>query len=119
MKCHQSPQTKHSHRLTELKKIEDKYNYNDISYPVACDDITVFEDNNNLMINVWKMEENGNIFLFNKGNVLNCKSGMINLLLILNKEGEGHYIYVKKLERMLHTTTCSKYEVSTSQRTDR
>ncbi len=62
MKYHQSPQAKHSHRLTNLKKVEDMYNYNDISYPVGSDDITNSEDNNKLMINVWKMEENGNIF---------------------------------------------------------
>ena len=62
MKYHQSEQSKNSHRLTELKKVDDKYDYSDISYPVACDDITIFEDNNKLMINVWKMEENGNIF---------------------------------------------------------
>ena len=66
MKYHQSEQSKHSHRLTELKKVKDNYNYSDISYPVACDDITIFEDNNNLMINVWKIEDNGNIFIFIK-----------------------------------------------------
>ena len=66
MKYHQSEQSKHSHRLTELKKVKDTYIYNDISYPVACDDITIFEDNNNLMINAWNMEENGNIFLLRK-----------------------------------------------------
>ena len=61
MKYHQSNQSKNSHRLTELKKVEDTYNYQDISYPVACDDIATFEDNNNLMINVWKIEDNGSI----------------------------------------------------------
>ena len=59
------------------------------------------------MFGRWKRE---NYILLRKGNVLNCKSGMINLLLITNEEGEGHYIYVKQLERMLHTTTCAYYK---------
>ncbi len=80
MNYHQSEHSNNSDRLTELNKTEDRYNYNDIPYHVACDDITFFEDNNNLMINVWKMEENGNIVLLREGNVLNCRSNIINLL---------------------------------------
>ena len=94
MKYHQSEQSKNSHRLTELKKVEDNYNYQDISYPVGCDDITTFEDNKNLMVNVWKMEDSCSIYMLRAGNVLNCRSGMINLLLITNDDGEGHYIYI-------------------------
>jgi hypothetical protein len=43
------------------------------------------------------------------GNVLYCKNEYINLLLITNDE-TGHYIYIKKLENLLHTITCSYYK---------
>ena len=46
------------------------------------------------MINVWKIEDSGSIDMIRAGNSLNCRSGMINLLLITNEEGEGHYIYI-------------------------
>jgi len=64
------------------------------------------------MINVWKMEDKGNIFASRKGDVLNCRAGKIHLVLITNEEGEGYslyiYIYVciSKVERLLHTATC-------------
>ena len=66
MKYHQSNQSNNSHRLTELKKVEDNYNYLDIPYPVACDDIATFEDNKNLMINVWNIEDSGSIYIYAK-----------------------------------------------------
>ncbi len=39
-----------------------------------------------------------------------CKTGMVNLLLIENEEGEAHYIYIKKLEHLLHTNTSGFYK---------
>ena len=86
-------------QINRIKKVEDNYNYQDISYPVACDDIATFEDNNNVMINVWKIEDSGSIYIYmlTAGNSLNCRSGVINLLLITNEEGEGHYIYIYKI----------------------
>ncbi len=93
-----------------MKKVEDKYKYQDISYPVACDDTTTFENNNNLMINALNIEESGSIYMLRAGNGLNCRSGMIHLLLITNDDVEGHYIYIKKLDRMLHTTTTTYYK---------
>ena len=62
------------------------------------------------MINVWEIEDSGSIYMLRHGNVLNCRSGMINLLLSTNDDGEGHYIYVKKIERMLHSPTCTFYK---------
>ncbi len=44
------------------------------------------------------------------GNVLHCREGMVNPLLVENEEGPAHYIYIKKLERMLHTGTSTYYK---------
>jgi len=46
------------------------------------------------MINVWKMEDKGNIFASRKGDVLNCRAGKIHLVLITNEEGEGYSLYI-------------------------
>jgi hypothetical protein len=35
---------------------------------------------------------------------------MVNLLLVENEAGEAHYIYIKKLERLLHTCTTGYYK---------
>ena len=36
---YQSNQTKHDHRLTALSKLEDKYDYSDVSFPISLTDI--------------------------------------------------------------------------------
>ena len=43
------------------------------------------------------------------GNVSYCKNDYINLLLITDKD-TGHYIYIKKLEHLLHSITHSQYK---------
>ena len=56
MLYHQSTQREKPHRITALQKVEDKYDYTDMSYPTTLDDIKNFEDNNKLMINVYMLE---------------------------------------------------------------
>ena len=53
MKYHRTEKKKHDDRITVLKKIEDKYNWTGLSFPVSFDDITLFEDLNNICINVY------------------------------------------------------------------
>ena len=43
MKYHQTEKLKNDHNITILNKIDDKYNYDDIEYPVNFDDIKQFE----------------------------------------------------------------------------
>jgi hypothetical protein len=40
-------QEKHSDRVTVLKKVEDKYNWEGVEFHACFDDITTFEENNN------------------------------------------------------------------------
>jgi hypothetical protein len=42
MKYHQSKQQKHDDRISVLKKIDDKFNYDGISCPTSFDDIFSF-----------------------------------------------------------------------------
>ena len=50
MKCHQSNKTKHDDRPSQLIKVKDEYDYSDISYPTAFNDISKFEEANKLCI---------------------------------------------------------------------
>ena len=71
----------------------------------------MFEDTNKLTINIWKVADDQKTYMHRPGNVLHCRGGMVNLLLVENEEeGEAHYIYIKKLERMLHTGTTGFYK---------
>ena len=74
--------------------MEDKYDWTDITFPISFDQITTFEENNKLTMNVWEIAEDGKTYLTRQGNVLRCQNGMVNLLLIENEEGQAHYICI-------------------------
>ena len=44
---------KNSDRITALDKIEDIYNYENISYPASFEDVKTFEELNNITINIF------------------------------------------------------------------
>ena len=50
MKYHQSQQVKHDDRITKLRQVNDKYNYDGISYPTTFEDIKHIENTNGLAI---------------------------------------------------------------------
>ena len=52
--------TKHSDRITVLKKVEDKYNYEGVNIPASFDDITTFENNNKICVNIFGYSEEKN-----------------------------------------------------------
>jgi hypothetical protein len=58
MKYHQSKKGKHDDRITVLKKVEDKFIYDGINYPTTFDDITRFEDLNEVSIFVYGIGKN-------------------------------------------------------------
>ncbi len=59
---------------------------------------------------MWKVGEDKKTYLHRPGNAIHCRGGMVNLLLVENEKGEAHYIYIKKLEHMLHTCTTKYYK---------
>ena len=105
---HQSNKLKHADRVSVLKKIEDKYNWSGINFPASFSDIQKFEDMNKICINVYGITDE-QVHPLYLGNVSYCKNEYINLLLITDDE-TGHYIYIKKLENLLNTVTCSYYK---------
>jgi hypothetical protein len=108
---HQSEKAKHSDRTTVLKKVEDKYNWEGVNFPASFDDITTFETNNKICVNIFGYsEDNKEINPNRSGHIPYIKNGNINLLLIKDEHDNGHYLYIKKLESLLHTTTAANYK---------
>ena len=50
MRYHQTEKSKHCDRLSVLRKVEDKYNYDGMQFPASCDDVTQFEENNKVCV---------------------------------------------------------------------
>ena len=57
MKYHQTEKGKHDDRITVLNKVDDKYKYDDIEFPVDSDGIKEFEKINKVCINVYSIEK--------------------------------------------------------------
>ena len=111
MLYHQSEKAKHSDRITVLNKIEDKYNWDNVNFPATFDDITTFETNNKICVNIFgHCAEKNEINPCRLGHIPYIKNGNINLLLIKDEHDNGHYLYIKKLENLLHTTTAANYK---------
>ena len=51
------PNKKNNDRLTVLNKLQDKYNYEGINYPASYEDIKVFQENDNIGVVVYAIDE--------------------------------------------------------------
>jgi hypothetical protein len=94
-------------RLYHYKQWNNDYNYEGIAFPVSADDINKFCKQNNVSVNV---------YIINKEEILpyqttardEKKDDHINLLLI-EKDNEAHYVYIKNLSRLIRDQL-TKYE---------
>ena len=103
MKYHQSEQVKHCDRLTVLKKVEDKYNYDNIKYPATYDDIKQFETDNEICINVYTIDVDNGLIRDYMGNIHFIKNDIVYLLRIESEDGSNsHYVYIKHIQRLLN-----------------
>ena len=100
MKYHQTEKLKNDHNITILNKIDDKYNYDDIEYPVNFDDIKQFEKNNEVCINVYGISDEKTIILEYMGDIHYIKNDIIYLLRI-SDDGNSHSVYIKQISRLL------------------
>ena len=97
---------KHDDRITVLNKVEDKFIYDGINYPTTFDDITRFEDLNEVSISVYGIGKNWNIVKERNGNY-NYRNNTIMLLLL--EDGENsHYVYIKDISKLLCLSAKSK-----------
>ena len=101
MKYHQSEKKAKSHRVTALKKVDDKYNYDNVNFPASVNDIEQFETNNNVSVFVYSVNDKDEIFREKLGNPDHFNNDVI-YLLRLDMEEKSHYIYIKHLERLFN-----------------
>ena len=74
----------------------DKYNWEDVSFPTTFDDITTFETNNRVCVNIFAHDETKNqINPVRLGHIPYIKNDNINLLLVKDEAESGHYLYIK------------------------
>ena len=88
-------QSKNDMRVTALKTVQDKYNYDRIQYPVSYDDISVCEEQNQVCIYVYEINESNNKIDESKKGICNCITNEIIYLLRIDKDGKSHYVYIK------------------------
>lgn len=102
MKYHQSEKKQNDVRTTALKKVNDKYDYTGLEYPVSLDGISHFEDINKVCIYVYEIDEDTNdIITCRRGNSEYIMNELIYLLRIEDAE-KAHYIYIKDIGRLLN-----------------
>ena len=101
MKYHQSEKKEKSHRVTALKKVQDKYNYDGVNFPASLQDIEQFEHNNKIAVFVYSLNDKDKIFREKLGNP-DYFTNHVMYLLRLDVEDKSHYIYIKHLERFFN-----------------
>ena len=104
MRYHQSSQEKNGDRISVLSKIQDKYDYTDISFPASYDDIARFENQNKVCVYVYIINEEGKLDKERDGNIDYIQNDIIYLLRI-EQEENSHYVYIKHIDRLLNIHT--------------
>ena len=101
MKYHQSKMKHNDLRTTSLKKVNDKYDYSGLEYPVSLEGIKHFEDINKVCVCVYEVDdESGDINECRRGN-MQYVANVIYLLLVEQDE-KAHYIYIRDIGRLLN-----------------
>lgn len=108
MKYHQTEKNKHDDRISSLKKVDDKFNYEGINFPASYDDVEKFEHLNKVSIYIYSLEKNDEgddiIITDKEGNNDYILNDVIYLLRISNDDKE-HYIYIKHIDRLMNIHT--------------
>ncbi|NDB82316.1 MAG: hypothetical protein EB127_06190, partial [Alphaproteobacteria bacterium] len=101
MRYHQSRKAKNDDRITVLKKLEDKYNYDEVNFPAGYEDVKKFESNNEVSVFVYTISTTNEIIREHIGNPIYIGNDVIYLLRIGNEE-KSHYVYIKHLSRLFN-----------------
>ena len=104
IKYHQTKKAKHDDRISVLKKVVDKYTYENVNYPASIEDVRIFEaQNENTAINIFEYNEaKNNVELISRSNTKG--TDIINLLVISDEDNE-HYVYIKKIASLYKAST--------------
>ena len=101
MLYHHSDKGQNAIRTNALQKINDKYNYAGLEYPVSLEGVAHFENLNKVCIYVYEIDEDtGDIIDCKKGNT--CYINNVIYLLRIEDDEKAHYIYIKHVGRLLN-----------------
>jgi hypothetical protein len=106
MLYHSSDKSKNTNRISVLNKLPNPYNFDKIRYPTSLKDIEIFQDNNKIKINIYNYEDK-KINVEQLGNTKYIYNDEINLLL-LRENDKAHYVYIKKIENLVHMSSLTK-----------
>jgi hypothetical protein len=101
MKYHQTSRGKDCQNISALKKVQDKYNYDGIEFPVSYDDIYKFEELNNICIYVYSIDDDK--VILDKPGSLDYLQTDIAYLLRIEDENKSHYVYIKNIDHFFNT----------------
>lgn len=103
---HQSKKEKNSERISSLKKIENKYNMEGLTYPISFEQIDLFEINNpTISVSVLEFV-NGELWKTRDQTNYGCETHMTLLLY------EHHYVYVNNLSALMRSSKLNKHHTS-------
>lgn len=103
---HKIPKSEHFERLSVVKKYTEEYNYDGLDFPVALDDIHIFEMNNNVNITVFEYN-----YDLKEPHLVRRSNGKAseNIFLLLLRDGEKyHYCYLRSLGMLRASVEQSK-----------
>ena len=99
-------------RVTKYYPYQGELNEEGLTYPVDPMNkkmLKKFEDNNGLLINIWGLTEKNEVAVYRSARIdRQCEEDVeeeerteIVLLLVINEDGDSHYVYVKDISRLL------------------
>ena len=94
MRYHQTDKGSHKQNISCLKKVQDKYDYSRIPFPVMYEDIETFEENIKVCIYVYGIDEDNKIITEKAGNTKYILNECI-YLLVIEEEEQSHCVYIK------------------------
>jgi hypothetical protein len=92
------PTEKDAYRTSKYTEYIENYNWEDIQFPTAINNISKFEKNNNVSINVYTIDKYNNIIPIKFCKIILEKH--INLLLIKTLDENYHYCWIKDFDKL-------------------
>ena len=100
------PVDKNSEKMSKiLREQSERYNWDGISFPTPLKEISRFEKNNNVSINILGNNGDNRIYPLQRSN---HKSDTKIELMLITDEGGSHYVVVKNMSRLLHGQATKK-----------
>lgn len=106
----------HSDRVSSYFCVQNKLNFNNITFPLPIIDLNKIDINNNISINVFGLEYSAVTMSHNVTGPLyitktfNNRHRHVNLLYV-TQGNKGHYCYIKKMSRLVNKQLTSRNEV--------